>query len=50
MGRPSVSDIEDRRWWKRIEWIDVVLVIVGVVILLMLTMEFWLPHYGYRGE
>ena len=33
-------------WWKRVQWIDVVLVVLGVVILLFLTMEFWLPHYG----
>lgn len=37
MPRPS-------RWWHRIQWIDVVLVILGVAILLFLTMEFWLPH------
>lgn len=33
-------------WWKRIQWIDVVLVVLGVVILLILTSELWLPHYG----
>jgi hypothetical protein len=35
-----------RRWWQRIQWTDVVLVIVAVVVLLMLTMELWLPHFG----
>ena len=33
-------------WWRRIQWIDVLLVLVGVMILLMLTMEIWLPHNG----
>jgi hypothetical protein len=33
-------------WWRRIQWIDVVLVILGVAFLLYLTMEVWLPHYG----
>lgn len=33
-----------RPWWRRIQWIDVVLVVVAVVILLVLTMELWLPH------
>jgi hypothetical protein len=36
----------DTSWWRRIQWIDVVFVIVGVAIVLMLTMEWWLPHYG----
>jgi hypothetical protein len=35
-------------WWRQIQWIDAVLVIVGVTILLYLTMEIWLPHHG-RG-
>ena len=35
-----------KSWWKRIQWIDVVLVLLGVVILLYLTMELWLPHFG----
>jgi hypothetical protein len=35
-------------WWRRIQWIDVVIVMVGVVILMILTMELWLPHYGPR--
>ena len=34
------------RWWRRIQWIDVALVVLGVVILLFLTMELWLPHFG----
>ncbi len=34
------------RWWRHIEWIDVVFVIIAVMILLMLTMELWLPHYS----
>lgn len=28
----------------RVEWIDVVFVLLGVVILLVMTMELWLPH------
>jgi hypothetical protein len=35
-----------QHWWRRIQWIDIVLVIIAVVILLVLTMELWLPHYG----
>ncbi len=35
-----------RRWWKRIQWTDVVLVILAVVVLLYLTAELWLPHFG----
>ncbi len=38
-GRP-------KRWWQRIQWTDVALVIIALAILLLLTMEFWLPHYG----
>ena len=34
-----------RPWWKRIQWIDVVLVVLCVVVLLFFTMELW-PHYG----
>ena len=34
-----------KAWWRHIQWIDVALVVLGVVILLYLTMEFWLPHY-----
>jgi len=37
-------------WWRRVQWFDVLLVIIGVVILLMLTMELWLPHYAVRLE
>ena len=37
-----------KSWWKRIEWIDVVLVVFLVVVLLFLTSEMWLPHYGLR--
>ena len=35
-----------RRWWHRIQWIDVVLAVIGVIVLLMLTMELWMPHFG----
>jgi hypothetical protein len=28
-----------QRRWKRIHWIDIVLVVIGVMVLLMLTME-----------
>ena len=35
---------DQRRWWRRIQWIDIVLIIAGVMILLMLTAELWLPH------
>ena len=38
--------VENERWWRRIQWIDFVLVIIGVLVLLMITMEFWLPHFG----
>lgn len=31
-------------WWRRIQWIDIVLVGVAAVVLLMLTAELWLPH------
>ena len=34
------------RWWRRVQWIDVVLVVIGVVLLLMMTMELWTPHVG----
>ena len=33
-------------WWRRIQWSDVVFVVLGIVFLLALTMEIWLPHYG----
>jgi hypothetical protein len=32
-----------RRWWRRIQWIDVVL---AVVVLLFLTAEMWMPHFS----
>lgn len=35
-----------RRWWKRIQWVDVVLVVIAVVVLLFITAELWLPHFG----
>jgi len=35
---------DPRHWWRRIQWIDVVLVILGVIVLLMMTFELWLPH------
>lgn len=34
-----------RRWWRRIQWIDIVMVVLGVVFLLFITMELWLPHF-----
>jgi hypothetical protein len=34
------------RWWRRIQWIDVVMVVVAVVVLLFLTAELWMPHLG----
>jgi hypothetical protein len=34
------------RWWQRIQWIDIVLIIIGVMVLLAVTAEWWLPHYG----
>ena len=36
----------ENRWWRRVQWIDVLLVLVGVMLLLMITMEMWLPHFG----
>jgi len=44
----SLTAYPHKPWWHRIQWIDVVMVIVGVVILMILTMELWLPHYGPR--
>lgn len=35
-----------RHWWQRIQWTDVVLVVLGVVFLLFITMELWLPHFA----
>lgn len=40
-----VSDVP-QRWWKRIQWIDVVLIVIVVVLVLYFTMEMWLPHSG----
>ena len=34
------------RWWRHIQWIDVVLIVIGVMLLLMMTMELWMPHFG----
>lgn len=45
-GRISMTPERQPRWWLRIEWSDVVLVILAVTFLLMATMEWWLPHYG----
>ena len=36
----------ERRWWRRVQWIDVVLIVIGVMLLLMMTMEVWMPHFG----
>jgi hypothetical protein len=41
---------DPRSWWRRIQWIDVVLVILGVIVLLMLTFELWLPHHPFGVE
>ena len=46
LPRGALVNGAETRWWRRIQWIDVVLVIVGVTILLLLTSELWLPHYG----
>lgn len=35
-----------RRWWQRIQWIDLVLVVIAVIVLLFITAELWLPHFG----
>ena len=35
-----------QRWWRRIQWIDVVIVVIAVTVLLFLTAELWLPHFG----
>ena len=45
-GRISMTPERQPRWWRRSEWSDVVLVILAVTLLLMATMELWLPHYG----
>jgi hypothetical protein len=44
----SLTANQPQPWWRRIQWIDVVLVIIGVVIVMTITMELWLPHYGLR--
>jgi len=36
-----------RQWWRRVQWIDVVLIVIGVVVLLFLTSEMWMPHLGF---
>jgi hypothetical protein len=36
----------ERAWWHGIQWTDVVFIVLGVVLLLILKMELWLPHYG----
>jgi hypothetical protein len=35
-----------KRWSQRIQWTDIVLVVIVVAVLLLLTMEIWLPHIG----
>ena len=40
-----MKDVPER-WWNRIQWIDVVLLVVVVVLVLYFTMEMWLPHSG----
>lgn len=41
-----MAESERQPWWRRIQWIDVVLVVLGVILLLMLTFELWTPHLG----
>ena len=41
---------DPRRWYARIQWSDVVFVILGVIILLMMTFELWLPHHPLGPE
>ncbi len=41
-----MTTIRESQWWRRVQWIDVVLVIIGVMVLLMITMEMWMPHFG----
>ena len=58
--RPTVNDARGadapqdnpEPWWRRIQWFDVLLVILGVIVLLMLTFELWMPHnpLGRRGS
>jgi len=47
MTSESLVTSEERRpLWRRVQWIDIVLVVVAVVVLLVLTAELWMPHYG----
>ena len=41
-----MTDVVKKAWWRRIQWVDVVLVVLRVVVLLFLTMEIWMPHFG----
>jgi hypothetical protein len=41
---------QQRPWWKRIEWIDVVVVLLAIAIILAVTAELWLPHYPVGPE
>ena len=45
---PSLPD-QQRPWWRRIQWIDV-LVVFAVMVLLILTAELWLPHYLFGTQ
>ena len=42
--RADDPQLDSGPWWRRIQWFDVLLVILGVIILLMLTFELWMPH------
>lgn len=46
MRRDAAVNDEPKRWWKRIQWIDFVLLLLVVVLVLYFTMELWLPHWG----
>ena len=46
MRRDAAVNDEPKRWWKRIQWIDFVLLVLVVVLVLYFTMELWLPHSG----
>jgi uncharacterized membrane protein YeiB len=46
----SSEENEPQRWWQRIEWSDVLLVVIAVAVLLVLTAEAWLPHYPFGPE
>lgn len=41
---------QQQPWWRRIQWFDVLLVVIAVFVLLMLTAEWWLPHYPVGPE